>query len=38
MISKTKLDSSSFPAGQFLLDDYIKPFRIDRSRMRIALV
>ena len=38
MISKTKLDSSSFPAGQFLVDGYIKPFRIDRSRMRIALV
>ena len=30
MISETKLDNS-FPEGQFLIDGYSKPFRIDRN-------
>ena len=30
VISETKLDSS-FPAGQFLINDYSEPFRIDRK-------
>ena len=30
MISETKLDSS-FPIGQFLINGYIEPFRIDRN-------
>ena len=30
MISDTKLDSS-FPTGQFLINGYIEPFRIDRN-------
>ena len=30
VISETKLDSS-FPAGQFLINDYSEPFRIDRN-------
>ena len=30
MISETKLDSS-FPTGQFLINGYSEPFRIDRK-------
>ena len=30
MISETKLDSS-FPTGQFLINGYSEPFRIDRN-------
>ena len=30
MISETKLDSS-FPEGQFLIEGYSKPHRIDRN-------
>ena len=33
VISETKLDSS-FPAGQFFINGYSEPFRIDRNSQR----
>ena len=35
MISETKLDES-FPIGQFLLDGYSVPFRLEETKMVVA--
>ena len=31
VVSDTKLDNS-FPTNQFLIEGYLKPFRLDRNR------